>query len=397
MFERLEMAPPDAILGLTEAFRKDPRPEKINLGVGVYKDENNQTPVLQCVKEAERILLEKEDTKNYMSIGGDPAFGKAVETIVFGADLAASGRIRSVHTPGGTGALRVAADFLRRCFGAKTIWMSDPTWANHPAVFEAAGHTTREYPYYDPDTCDIRWNSFLDALKNIPAEDIVLLHGCCHNPSGMDLSENQWREVAQVARDRGWLPLIDFAYQGLADGLEEDAVGVRIMAEAVPEALVCSSFSKNFGLYRERCGALSMIAADADAAARTFSQVEKAIRANYSNPPAHGGLIVTTVLNTPELRALWEQEVKAMRDRINSMRRLFVQTLAAKGVDRDFSFITRQKGMFSFSGLNKQHVQRLREEYAIYIVGSGRINVAGMTPDNMDRLCEAIAAVLKTS
>ncbi|HOJ68005.1 MAG TPA: amino acid aminotransferase [Candidatus Hydrogenedentes bacterium] len=397
MFDRLEMAPPDAILGLTEAFRKDPRPEKINLGVGVYKDERNQTPVLRCVKKAEQVLLEKEDTKNYLSIGGDPAFGKAVEQIVFGDDLAASGRIRTVHTPGGTGALRVAADFLFRCFGSKKIWMSDPTWANHPAVFQAAGHTVAKYPYYDPDRKDIRWNAFIDTLRAIPREDVVLLHGCCHNPSGMDLTPAQWSEVAHIAADRGWLPLIDFAYQGLADGLEEDAAGVRALVGTLPEALVCASFSKNFGLYRERCGALSMIAANAHATERVFSQVEKAIRANYSNPPAHGGLIVTTVLNTPDLRDLWVSEVAAMRDRIHTMRQLFVETLAAKGVEQDFSFISRQKGMFSFSGLTPEHVQRLREEYAIYIVGSGRINVAGMTPDNMDRLCEAIASVLKTT
>jgi len=397
MFNGLEMAPPDAILGLTEAFRKDPRPEKINLGVGVYKDEHNRTPVLACVKKAEQILLEKEDTKNYLSIGGDPAFGNAVEPVIFGTDLAVSGRIRTVHTPGGTGALRVAADFLYRCFGSKKIWMSDPTWANHPAVFQAAGHTVAEYPYYDPETKDIRWDAFIETLRGVPAGDVVLLHGCCHNPCGIDLTLAQWTEVARAATERGWLPLIDFAYQGLADGLDADAEGVRAVVNLVPEALVCSSFSKNFGLYRERCGALSMTASDSDTVNRVFSQVEKAVRANYSNPPAHGGLIVTTVLNNTDLRALWESEVTAMRDRINDMRRLFVETLASKGVDQDFSFITRQKGMFSFSGLNKEHVRRLREEYAIYIVGSGRINVAGMTPNNMDRLCGAIADVLKTT
>ena len=397
MFNGLEMAPPDAILGLTEAFRKDPRPEKINLGVGVYKDEHNRTPVLACVKKAEQRILEKEDTKNYLSIGGDPAFGRAVEPVVFGAELAASGRIRTVHTPGGTGALRVAADFLYRCFGARTIWMSDPTWANHPAVFQAAGHRVAEYPYYDPDMKDIRRDAFLETLRAIPEGDVVLLHGCCHNPSGMDLTPDLWAEVAHAAAGQGWLPLIDFAYQGLGDGLDADAAGVRSMVRMLPEALVCSSFSKNFGLYRERCGALSMIAADADTADRVYKQVEKAVRANYSNPPAHGGLIVSTVLMDPELCALWESEVAAMRDRINAMRRLFVKTLAEKGVDGDFSFIIRQKGMFSFSGLNQEQVRRLREEHAIYIVGSGRINVAGMTPDNMERLCGAIAEVLKTS
>ena len=397
MFERLEMAPPDAILGLTEAFKKDPRPEKINLGVGVYKDAKNDTPVLESVKAAERLLLEKETTKNYMPIPGDPAYGKAVQGLVFGADSAINrdNRARTAGTPGGTGALRVAADFILRCYGKSTVWMSDPTWANHPAVFEAAGHTVKYHPYYDASTKGLAFDAMLATLEQVPAGDIVLLHGCCHNPSGIDPEPAQWQAIANAAAKAGWLPLIDFAYQGFADGLEEDATGLRIMCNAVPELIVCSSFSKNFGLYRERCGAFTIVAGDADAAEKAFSQAEKAIRTNYSNPPAHGGLIITTILSDPALRAQWEQEVAGMRARINGMRKLFVETLKAKGVERDFSFITRQKGMFSFSGLTKDQVIALREKYALYIVGSGRINVAGMTESNMDSLCTAIADVLK--
>ena len=397
MFERLEMAPPDAILGLTEAFKKDPRPEKINLGVGVYKDAKNDTPVLDSVKAAERLLLEKESTKNYMPIPGDPAYGKAVQALVFGADSAINrdNRARTAHTPGGTGALRVAADFIFRCYGARTVWMSDPTWANHPAIFEAAGHAVKYYPYYDATSKGLAFDAMIATLEQIPAGDIVLLHGCCHNPSGIDPVPAQWQAIANAAAKAGWLPLVDFAYQGFADGLEEDAAGLRALCAAVPELIVCSSFSKNFGLYRERCGAFTLVAGSADAAEKAFSQAEKAIRVCYSNPPAHGALIITTILSDPALRAQWEQELTAMRDRINGMRKLFVETLKAKGVQRDFSFITRQKGMFSFSGLTKDQVNTLREKYALYIVGSGRINVAGMTEANMDSLCTAIADVLK--
>ncbi len=397
MFERLEMAPPDAILGLTEAFKKDPRPEKINLGVGVYKDAKNDTPVLASVKAAERLLLEKEATKNYMPMPGDPAYGKLVQGLVFGADSAINrdNRARTAHTPGGTGALRVTADFILRCYGKSTVWMSDPTWANHAAIFEAAGHAVKYYPYYDPSSKGLAFDAMIATLEQVPAGDIVLLHGCCHNPSGIDPEPAQWQAIANAAAKAGWLPLVDFAYQGFADGLEEDATGLRIICNAVPELIVCSSFSKNFGLYRERCGAFTLVASEAGAAEKAFSQVEKAIRTNYSNPPAHGGLIITTILSDATLRAQWEQEVADMRARINGMRRLFVDTLKAKGVERDFSFITRQKGMFSFSGLNKDQVNALRDRHALYIVGSGRINVAGMTETNMDSLCSAIAEVLK--
>lgn len=396
MFERLEMAPPDAILGLTEAFKKDPAPHKINLGVGVYKDENNQTPVLQSVKKAEEKLLKEESTKNYLSIPGSPAYGACVRELLFGADheIVASGRAQTAQTPGGTGALRVAADFIKQQFPGASIWISDPTWANHNAIFAAAGIAVKTYPYYDAESKGLNFEAMKAALAAAPAGDAVLLHACCHNPSGIDPDSAQWTELAALTAEKGLLPFFDFAYQGFGRGLEEDAEGLRAFCTPGRELLICSSFSKNFGLYNERVGALTLVAADADTAASAFSHVEKSIRANYSNPPFHGGAIVTTILQDAELRALWIEELAAMRDRIQSMRDSFVETLKAKGVDRDFSFIARQIGMFSFSGLTKAQVDALRDKHALYIVGSGRISVAGMTPTNMGPLCDAIKSVL---
>lgn len=396
MFERLDMAPPDAILGLTETFKKDPNPDKINLGVGVYKDAAGETPVLPCVKEAEKRLLESEKTKGYLPIPGDPGYARLVQELLFGHgnEILSSGRAHTAHTPGGTGALRVAGDFIKACMPGATVWLSDPTWANHVQIFEAAGLDVRTYPYYDHESKAVNVDGMLGALQQAPEGDVVLLHGCCHNPSGMDLDGAQWQALADMAKRQRFVPLIDFAYQGFGDGLEEDAGGVRALARPDTEFFVCSSFSKNFGLYRERTGAFTVVGHDADGADKAFSHVKRVIRANYSNPPAHGGLVVRTVLEDPGLRATWEAAVAEMRARINGMRQLFVDTLESKGVRQDFSFITRQKGMFSFSGLNKEQVAKLREKYAIYIVGSGRINVAGMTEDNMDRLCGAIRDVL---
>lgn len=398
MFEKIEMAPPDAILGLTDAFRKDTNPNKINLGVGIYKDEKGGTPTLESVKRAEKRLLEAGLPKTYLPIPGALEFGTAVRNLVFSPDHSVNTQNRActAHTPGGTGALRVAADFLKRCMGAGSVWMSDPTWANHPAIFEAAGHSVKTYPYYDSQTRSVDFPAMLKALETAEKDDVVLLHACCHNPSGVDLSLDQWESVAGVVQERGLIPLVDFAYQGFGDGLEADASGVRMLCQKVKEALVCSSFSKNFGLYQERCGALTLVADTSESATRAFSQVEKAIRANYSNPPAHGGQIVTTIMGDPELRSLWENEVTTMRNRINGMRVLFVDTLKEIGVSQDFSFIKRQRGMFSFSGLTPEQVKELRSKYAVYIVGSGRINVAGMTPENIRPLCLAIADVLQS-
>ncbi len=398
MFDQLEMAPPDAILGLTEAFNKDPRPNKINLSVGVYKDEAGKTPVLTAVKQAERKILESESTKGYKPIDGAPDYNAAVQMLMLGDHpLIAQGRVQTAHTPGGTGGLRVAADYLHRMNPGVTVHLSDPTWPNHPSIFQSAGVETKTYRYFDPKTNALDLEGMLSALRQIPAGDVVLLHGCCHNPSGVDPTPQHWRRMAAILAEHNLVPLVDFAYQGFGDGLEEDAVGVRAILEAVDEAFICSSFSKNFGLYCERTGALSVIARTADAAAKAMSHMKTCIRTNYSNPPAHGGEIVSTILGDPRLTALWHDEVTMMRTRINGMRTLFADTLDAKGITLpggDNRFIVRQRGMFSFSGLNKDQVATLRDKYAVYIVGSGRINVAGMTESNMDALCEAIGKVV---
>lgn len=396
MFETFTPAPPDAILGLTEAFKKDPNPRKVNLGVGVYKDAQGRTPVLDSVKRAEQRILQSESTKNYLSIDGSPEYAAAVQELLFGADheIMTSQRSVTAQAPGGTGALRVAADFIARMFPGKRVWLSDPTWPNHPSVFKAAGLEVGVYPYFDAAANGVKFDAMLAAIQEIPAGDVLLIHGCCHNPTGADLTVAQWQQVAAVVAERKLLPLIDFAYQGFGDGLEEDAAGMRAMCQPGQELLIASSFSKNFGLYNERIGALTVVANTPDAAELALGHIKLAIRANYSNPPAHGAAIVTTILRDPALRAQWEDEVADMRNRINEMRHLFVETLNEKGVDRDFSFIARQRGMFSFSGLTPDHVKALREQHGVYIVGSGRISVAGMTAGNMDYLCEAIAAVL---
>jgi len=396
MFEAIEKAPPDAILGLTEAFNKDPNPAKINLSVGVYKDAQGQTPVLETVKEAERRLLASEVTKSYKPINGAPEYAKAVQGLLFGEghEVIASSRAATAHTPGGTGALRVAGDYLKRMHPGSRIWMSDPTWANHGNIFKAAGLEMKAYPYFDAGTNGLAFEQMLAALKQVSSGDVVLLHGCCHNPTGIDPTASQWAQIAGVLAGRDAVPLLDFAYQGFATGVREDAAGLLELCRPGSEMLICSSFSKNFGLYNERVGALTVVAGSADAADSVMSHIKACVRCNYSNPPAHGGAIVTTVLNDTDLRTQWEGEVTQMRERISRMRGLFVETLAAKGVAGDHSFITKQNGMFSFSGLNKEQVARLRGEYSIYIVGSGRINVAGMTEANMDRLCEAIAGVM---
>ena len=396
MFDKLEMAPPDAILGLTAAFKEDPNPNKINLGVGVYKDARGKTPALPSVQAAETRLLEAGPLEGYLPIDGAPEYAALVQTLVFGAGHAVitENRAATSHTPGGTGALRVASDFIKSELPGAKIWMSDPTWANHGSIFEAAGVKTATYPYYDAAAHGLAFDAMAQALEKIPAGDVVLLHGCCHNPTGVDPSPEQWQQLSGICTKAGWLPFFDFAYQGLSDGLEKDAIGVRTFAVPGRDMLVASSFSKNFGLYCQRVGALTLAGSTSEAAKRAQSHVKRCIRANYSNPPAHGARLVVTVLSEPELRAMWEQDVKDIRDRINTMRKLFVATLEAKGVTQDFSFITAQKGMFSFSGLTKDQVDVLRTKYAIYIVGSGRINVAGMTESNMDYLCSAIADVL---
>ena len=391
MWNGIKAAPEDAILGLTEAFKKDPRFAKINLGVGVYKDEEGHTPILESVKAAEKLIFEKENTKSYMPIAGEKSYGDEVQKMIFGA---LCNRSATIHTPGGTGALRVAADLLAK-FSSKTIWVSNPTWANHNNIFEAAGLTVKTYPYYNATTKDLDTDGFFSALEKIPAGDSVLLHACCHNPSGVDLSTEQWKQVAKIAQKNGWSALIDFAYQGLGDGLEADRAGVEIMLASGIDLLIASSFSKNFGLYRDRTGALTAVAATPADAATAMSHMMAMARVLYSNPPAHGGMIVTTILRDKELSKLWRSELDAMRDRIAQARAALAQGLTERGVPMDCSFMTKQKGMFSFSGLNKDQVKFLREEKAVYIVGSGRINVAGLTPGNMGFVCDVVAEAMK--
>jgi len=396
VFDALQEAPPDAILGLNEAFRADTQKNKINLTTGVYKDEHGNTPILDCVKKAEEHLLKEETSKGYLGIGGDPNQTSAVQELVFGSGhpLLGSGLAVTVQTPGGTGALRVAGDFIQGALDGGTIWLSAPTWPNHPAVFGSSGLDLKTYAYYDAATKELDFEGMKSALAKAPAGDFVLFHGCCHNPSGMDPTEEQWKELARLTKAQGVIPFFDFAYQGFGDGLDEDAAGLRHFLEPGRELIIATSYSKNFGLYNERVGALTVVTSSKTAASAALSHLKKTIRSNYSNPPAHGGKIVAAILMDASLRAEWEIELATMRNRINAMRTLLVETLTAKGVTQDFSFIARQRGMFSFSGLTKEQVIRLRNEFSIYMVESGRLNVAGITPSNVGPLCDAIAKVL---
>ncbi len=385
-------APPDAILGLTEAYLSDPNPHKMNLSVGVYKDASGQTPVLRCVKEAERKLVDNEATKGYLAIDGLPDYRVHVRSLVFDGSVDAQ-RIAVVQTPGGTGALRVAADFLVAQLSPIRIWISSPTWANHPAVFAAAGLPAETYRYLGGDRTSLDFDSMIEDLRaKTSAGDAVLLHACCHNPTGIDPTAEQWKEIAAVVAEKQLLPLIDFAYQGFGDGLDQDTVGLRTVLGAVDEAIICTSFSKNFGLYSERVGAISVVTADADAAKASLSQLKTVVRTNYSNPPRHGAAIVATVLDDAGLTAIWKEELTEMRERITRLRTQFVETMKKEG--HDFGFLLPQRGMFSFSGLTPMQVDELKAKHGIYIVGSGRINVAGMSEDTMDQLCQAVASVL---
>ena len=396
MFENVQIAPPDPILGLTETFKADPNPNKINLSVGVYKDANGETPVLKTVKEAEKRILEQEKSKGYLPMTGEPAYCAQVQELLFGEghEIIENQRAATAQCPGGTGALRVVGDYVHLLHPEAKIWLSNPTWANHKTIFGAAGLECKEYAYRDPKTNGLDFAAMYESIKTIPQGDVILLHGCCHNPTGIDPTPDQWAKIGDLLAEKGVVPLVDFAYQGLANGIEEDRLGLLELTKRVKQMFVCSSFSKNFGLYRERTGALTVVADDKAQADTVMSQVKLRIRYNYSNPPSHGGQIVAVVLGDEELKAQWIEEVADIRNRINEMRHLFVKTLKDKGVKEDFSSIIDQRGMFSFSGLTKDQVARLRDEFSIYIVGSGRINVAGMTHDNMDRLCNAIKAVL---
>ncbi|GHB29537.1 amino acid aminotransferase [Salinicola rhizosphaerae] len=396
MFEKIERVPGDAILGLIEAYNQDPNPQKVDLGVGVYRDSHGNTPIMRAVKQAEARLLENEKTKSYIGSHGDPRYGKVVLPLVLGADSAvlAANRASLTQSPGGTGALRLAADFIKTNLPGKSIWLSDPTWPNHLGIFEAAGIAIHKYPYVSADN-RLDFDGMLATLKTIPQGDVVLLHACCHNPSGFDLSQDQWRQVLEVVKARGLLPLVDFAYQGFGDGLEADAFGVRLMAENLDEVLITSSCSKNFGLYRERTGALIVIAGNAEQMENVRSQMAIVARENYSNPPSHGAAIVTEILESSELASVWRDELTDMCDRINGLRSDLVESLKPYGLDGRFAHVAEQRGMFSYTGLSTAQVKRLRDEFSIYMVGSGRANVAGFTRENLPYVAKAIAAVVE--
>ncbi|WP_296027701.1 amino acid aminotransferase [uncultured Aggregatibacter sp.] len=396
MFEKITAAPADPILGLGEAFKSETRSNKINLGIGVYKDAKGNTPIVKAVKEAERRLLEQENTKNYLPIDGVADFNARTKELLFGAnsDIVKNNRARTVQSLGGTGALRIAAEFVKRQTNSQNVWISTPTWPNHNAIFKAVGINIREYRYYDAERKALDWDNLIADLSQAGEGDVVLLHGCCHNPTGIDPTPQQWDKLAEMSAQKGWLPLFDFAYQGFAHGLEEDAYGLRAFMKNHKELLVASSFSKNFGLYNERVGAFTVVAENSDIAATALTQVKVIIRTLYSNPSSHGANTVALVLNDAKLRQDWENELTEMRDRIKKMRHRFVELLKEYGAQQDFSFIINQNGMFSFSGLTAEQVDRLKEEFAIYAVRSGRINVAGITEDNIRYLCESIVKVL---
>jgi len=391
----VEMAPRDPILGVTEAFHADPNPRKVNLGVGVYCDDNGKVPLLECVKRAERELTDKALPRSYLPIDGIAAYDKAVQGLLFGADsdIATQGRAVTVQALGGTGGLKVGADFLRRFAPGAQVWISDPSWENHRALFEGAGFVVNNYAYYDAATRGLDFDGMLAALSSIPAGGIVVLHACCHNPTGVDPTPAQWDTILATVRARNLVPFLDLAYQGFADGVAPDGEVVRKFAATPGPLFVASSFSKSFSLYGERVGAISVVATSKDEAARVLSQLKRVVRANYSNPPTHGGQIVATVLASPELRALWDVELGGMRERIREMR----QTLAAMLTERlpggDFSFVLAQRGMFSYSGLSKAQVQRLRDEFSVYAVDTGRICVAALNSKNIGYAADAIAKV----
>jgi aspartate aminotransferase/aromatic-amino-acid transaminase len=396
MWKNIMAAPEDSILGLTEAFRKESNSRKVNLGVGVYKDDNGNTPILHCVKAAEEILLQKENTKSYLPISGDPAYAAGVRRLLFGekSEVIAAGRAATIHAPGGTGALRVGADLLKKFKPEAKVWISAPTWANHIGIFGSVGFPLDEYPYYNHETKKVDFEQMLACLEAIPEHDIVLLHACCHNPSGVDLSSEQWKKVALVGRKKGWTPFLDFAYQGLGQGIEEDRVAVEQFALLGVDYFVASSFSKNFGLYNERTGALTIVSPSIEESTVAMSHLKTTVRVCYSNPPAHGGLVVAMILNDPVLYAQWLVELNTMRERIVSMRAALVDGLAVRGVKEDFSYIKEQRGMFSFIGISDAIVTWMREKKGIYVVAGGRINLAGLSTKNIDYVCDSIAEVL---
>ena len=397
IFSAVEMAPRDPILGLNEAFAADTRSNKVNLGVGVYYDDNGKIPLLAAVRSAEKARLEAQPPRGYQPIEGNAAYDSGVQNLLFGKDsaLLANGQVVTIQALGGTGALKVGADYLKRLRPDAVVYISDPSWENHRGIFESAGFQVDAYPYYDASTRGVNFAAMKAKLESLPAGSIIVLHACCHNPTGADLSDAQWNEVVDACRSRGLVPFLDMAYQGFADGIEADAVAIRAFTASGLQFFVSSSFSKSFSLYGERVGGLSIVTSGKDEAARVMSQVKRVIRTNYSNPPIHGGAVVAAVLNSAELRQMWEDELAGMRDRIRAMRSGLVEKLASRGVAQDFSFIGKQRGMFSYTGLAAEQVERLKSEFGIYAVSTGRICVAALNSKNIDYVADAIAAVVK--
>jgi len=397
MFESLKPVAMDPILGLMAAYRADTRTNKIDLGIGVYMNDRGHTPVMTSVKEAETQLMQLETTKSYQGIAGDPDYNQRIIELLFGADhsILNSGRIKSIQAPGGSGALRVGAEVIQRARPEAKLWVGVPTWPNHIPLLGGAGFEIEEYPYYNRDNHQIETEAMMETLRQVPAGDMVLLHGCCHNPTGADLTHEQWDMIADLALERGFIPFIDTAYQGLGDGLDEDAYGLRMMAERLPELVVASSCSKNFGLYRERTGSITFIADSAEQADIVASQAMSVARQIYSMPPAHGALLVSLILGDQQLRANWEAELTEVRERIQSMRTLLADNIQNNAAGKDFSHIKQQRGMFSFLGLNTAQLDQLCEEYGVYIVSSSRVNLAGINSGNIDYLSSSIMSVLK--
>jgi aromatic-amino-acid transaminase len=397
LFAAVEMAPRDPILGLTEAFNADTNPGKVNLGVGVYYGNDGKIPLLAAVKMAEKARVDAAPPRGYQPIEGSAAYNQAVQKLLFGQDspLLADGRVITAQCLGGTGALKVGADYLKRLSPNAKVYISDPSWENHKALFESAGFVVESYPYYDATTRGVNFAGMKASLLGLPAGSIVVLHACCHNPTGADLTADQWKDVVAAVRDRNLVAFIDMAYQGFADGIEQDTLALKLFADSGLQFFISSSFSKSFSLYGERVGALSVVTASKDESARVLSQVKRVIRTNYSNPPTHGGAIVAAVLSSPELRKMWEDELAGMRDRIRAMRTGLVDRLKARGVAQDFSFVAKQRGMFSYTGLTATQVEQMRADFGIYAVSTGRICLAALNDKNADYVADAIAAVTK--
>ena len=396
MFETLPPVSMDPILALMAAFRADNRDQKIDLGVGVYQNDSGHTPVMASVKEAEAKLMELEQTKSYQGIAGDPGYNKHMMALLFGAghSILSSGRIKSIQAPGGSGSLRVGAEVVKRASPNAKLWLGTPTWPNHVPLLGSAGFEIEQYPYYNPVTHQINVDGMMETLRQVPAGDIVLLHACCHNPTGTDLTNEQWDQIADLALERGFIPFIDAAYQGLGDGLDEDGYGMRMMADRLPELILASSCSKNFGLYRERTGSVTFITKNSEQADIVASQAMAVARQTYSMPPAHGALLVSLILGDEQLRANWEAELEEVRLRIKSMRTLLTDGIKGNPAGFDFSHIERQKGMFSFLGIATPQIDRLRDEFGIYIVSSTRVNLAGINSGNIGYISESMNRVL---